>query len=564
MSAHHVWKEIDLVIDQLVNRGLVSAERLQIARESQKQKNNHNKTLCEILVGAGFLDRQQLVEFIAGQLDIPVIDPNEYVIPQTVLGLVPAYVVRNYRLVPFERVEDRLRVVMADPREEAALLELQQNYPGEIEICIGTEDKVSRAIVRHYTTKDLKSSPLSALEVISYQNTDKQDDAENTGEEVVNIVSNLILVALANRATDIHLDPISAGLMIRLRIDGDLHELDTLDRGLQAAVVSRVKVIGELNIAEKRVPQDGRTRVQVGGKVVDLRLATYPTLWGEKVSIRILTKDVYTSFDALGLSANDQQVFEKIIMQPHGLLLVTGPTGSGKTTTLYSAFMRISRRDKHAISIEDPIENEIAGVNQAQVNSKAGITFSTALRSMLRHDPDIILVGEIRDSETADTTARAAMTGHLVFSTLHTNSAVGVVTRLQDLGLAPYLVASSLIGIVAQRLVRKICTHCREAYTPTADEMALSGNIETFFMGKGCDNCRGTGFSGRTGVYEVVAIDDELRHKIGQNIAETEMAVLLRKQGFHTLWEDGMDKVAKGLTTIGEVFRVCREESKFT
>lgn len=552
---------MDAAVDELVARGFVSQERLDLAREVQKQKKNTDQSLCEILVKSGFLDKGKFVDFIGTHLDVPVIDPNDFLIPHAVSGLIPAYLARQYILMPFEKQGDRLRVVMADPREEAALLELQSQYPGEIEICIGVDERIARAIVHHYTTKDLKSAPVSKVEVMSYQSGDKVADVEGTGEEVVNIVNNLILIAMAEKATDIHLDPIAAGLMIRLRVDGDLHELETLDKSLQAAVVSRVKVIGDLNIAEKRVPQDGRTRVMVGNKTVDLRIATYPTMWGEKVSIRTLSKDVYTSFDALGLSKRDQELFEKIILQPHGLLLVTGPTGSGKTTTLYSAFMRISRRDRHAISIEDPIENEIVGVNQAQVNAKAGVSFAAALRAMLRNDPDIILVGEIRDGETADTTARAAMTGHLVFSTLHTNSAVGVITRLQDLGLAPYLIASSLIGIVAQRLVRRICVHCREEYRPSEDELMLvKGAVTKFFRGKGCENCRGTGFSGRLGLYEIVAVEDDTRHKIGQNLSEREIAQHFRKQGFHSMWEDGIEKIAQGITTLSEVFRVCRAE----
>lgn len=559
MLANSVWKEMDAVVDALVARGLVSQERLDLAREAQKQKKNSEQSLCEILVKSGFLDKNKFIEFVGSHLDVPVIDPNEFLIPHVVTGLIPAHLARQYKLIPFEKRGDRLRVVMVDPRDEAALLDLQSQYPGEIEICIGVDDRIARAIVHHYTTKDLTSTPVMEVEVMSYQAGDMGGDAEGTGEEVVNIVNNLVLIALAEKATDIHLDPIAAGLMIRLRVDGDLHELETLDKPLQAAVISRVKVMGDLNIAEKRMPQDGRTRILVGNKTVDLRIATYPTMWGEKVSIRILTKDVYTSFDALGLSKRDQELFEKIIMQPHGLLLVTGPTGSGKTTTLYSAFMRISRRDRHAISIEDPIENEIVGVNQAQVNTKAGVSFAAALRAMLRNDPDIILVGEIRDGETADTTARAAMTGHLVFSTLHTNSAVDVITRLQDLGLAPYLIASSLIGIVAQRLVRRICMHCREEYRPPEDELLLvKDSVQKFFRGKGCENCRGTGFAGRTGLYEIVAVEDDTRHKIGRNLSGREISQHFRQKGFHSMWEDGIEKVNQGITTISEIFRVCR------
>jgi len=299
--------------------------------------------------------------------------------------------------------------------------------------------------------------------------------------------------------------------------------------------------------------------VEIGNKVIDMRIATYPTMWGEKVSIRVLTKDVTLNLDSLGLTTENQIAFGKIISQPHGLFLVTGPTGSGKTTTLYSAFMKINRLDKHAISIEDPIENEISGVNQGQVNIKAGITFSTALRSMFRHDPDIILVGEIRDSETADITSRAALTGHLVFSTLHTNSAVGTISRLVDLGLEPFLIASSLIGIMAQRLVRKICPHCKEAYEPTDDEIKQTkGAVHNFYRGRGCENCLQTGYSGRTGIYELITVDEDMRRMIGDRLSESEMYTKLAEKNFKTMWDDGLIKVDQGITTMAEIVRVSR------
>lgn len=557
MPNYYIWKQVDEKINELVEKGLINAQRLELAREKQREKPH--LTLCEIMIYAGFLDKEKLTAFIAEKLDIPVVDPLSNEIDPQVISCIPAYLARQYRLIPFKKNGDRLMIVMADPSNTAALEELMATYPETIEVCIGIDDRILQAVTNHYTVKNLSGPSLMPVTAVNYQSYDKQLDQIGTGENVVNIVNNLLVIALNERASDIHLDPMSSGLKVRFRIDGTVQEMESLDRSLQLAVISRVKVMAELDISEKRIPQDGRSRVQIGSKVVDLRIATYPTMWGEKASIRILTKNVSHSLEGLGFTTEDQNSIQRIIAQPHGLFLVTGPTGSGKTTTLYSAFMRINRLDKHAIAIEDPIENEIIGVNQAQVNVKAGVTFSAALRSMLRHDPDIILVGEIRDSETADITARAAMTGHLVFSTLHTNSAVGAINRLRDLGLPPYLIASSLIGIMGQRLVRKICAHCRTSYTPTEDEIKSTGGvIKNFFHGTGCENCRHSGYSGRTGIYEVIEIDNDMRDMIGKQLTEQETFERLKKTKFHTMWDDGLKKIDTGLTTVTEVLRACR------
>ena len=433
MSQYYIWKKLDEHIDKLVEKKLTTKERIDIAKEAQEA--NSSLSLCDLLINAGFLDKEKLVEFFGELLEIPVIDPTEIEIDPQVIAFIPAYLARQYKLMPFKQEGQSLMVVMADPGNEIALTELQATYPEQIEICIGLDDKITQAITQQYQAQNLLSGCKNEIKVVKYEAIDpKEERSEVTGEEVVNVVNNLISLAVDEKASDIHLDPISQGTKIRYRVDGLLHELQTIDKLLHPLVVSRIKVMAGLDISEKRVPQDGRTRVEVGNKVIDLRIATYPSMWGEKVSIRVLTKDVSLNLKSLGLSEENQEIFQQIISQPHGLFLVTGPTGSGKTTTLYSAFMKINRLDKHAMSIEDPIENEISGVNQGQVNVKAGITFATALRAMFRHDPDIILVGEIRDHETADISSRAALTGHLVFSTLHTNSAIGTITRLVILG----------------------------------------------------------------------------------------------------------------------------------
>ena len=559
MTDYIVWKEIDEAADDLVESELVTQDRIAIAR--QKQKENPEISLCSILIDAGFLEKEDLVTFLGEHLDVPVVDPLKEKIPETIIEAIPAHLANLHTLLPVKIKDDNLLVVMADPSDQTAIDELQATYPGSMEIAIGLDENITKAIKKFYPSRDINTHCTTDVIVENYETDDERiESVEIDGDDVINIVNNLMSMAIAEKASDIHLDPISVGLKVRFRIDGTLHEIQTLDKTLQLPVVSRVKIMAQLDISEKRLPQDGRCRIRVGKKTIDLRVATYPTMWGEKASMRVLTKDLDLSFDSLGLSSDNQKAFENIINQPHGMFLVTGPTGSGKTTTLYSAFLKINRMDKNAISIEDPIENEILGVNQAQVNVKAGVTFATTLRSMLRHDPDIILVGEIRDGETADITARAAMTGHLVFSTLHTNSAIGAITRLTDLGLAPYLIGSSTIGIMAQRLVRKVCTHCKQEYKPTNEEKAIAkDSVKKFCHGKGCDHCRHTGYLGRTGVYELITVDAELRRMIGDGVGESEMLNNIRKTGFVTMWEDSLDKVNKGITSITEVFRVCRQ-----
>lgn len=429
-----IWKTLDALADQLVEKKLVSASRLAVARE--KQREHPSRSLCSILVDAGFLDKRLLTAFLGAHLDVPVVDPTQQAIASKDIEKIPAYLARQFCLLPVMMNGDRLLVVMADPGNHAALQELQATYPGTMEIAIGVDEDILKAIAKSYAKRDLMTVGSTVVQVEDYE------------------------------------------------------------------------TIG--------------TRVRVGDQVLDLRVATYPTLWGEKVSVRLLTKDLNLNLEALGLCERDQEIFSKIISEPHGMFLVTGPTGSGKTTTLYAAFMKINRLDKNAIAIEDPIENEILAVNQAQVN------------------------------------ARAAMTGHLVFTTLHTNSAIGAIMRLLDLGLEPYLIASAVIGIMGQRLVRKICLNCREEYKPTAEERQLVRQGERFYAGKGCESCRHTGFSGRTGIYELISVEAQLRQMIVGKIPEQEMLTQLKGKGFVSMWEDGLVKVREGITSIAEVYRVCR------
>ncbi|MCP5464838.1 MAG: Flp pilus assembly complex ATPase component TadA [Deltaproteobacteria bacterium] len=560
MAKYALWKEWDQKIDKAVEAALIQSADLEQARADQKR--NADFSLIELLITAGKLDKNAITVLIADDLDVPFVNPSNEKIDKAALEKIPAHAARQFKFFPFAMDGERLRIVMADPRNQSALEELMRLYQGEIEVCLGVDDHISEAILKNYAVESLNQPCDVTVQITNFSKImdDLGQDSIQNGDEVVNIANNILAMALNEKASDIHLDPIASGLRVRFRIDGTVHDIQTVDKELQLAVLSRIKVLADLDISEKRIPQDGRTRVQIGNRIVDLRIATYPTMWGEKVSIRVLTKDVGLTLDSLGLSKKDQEIFENIITQPHGFFLVTGPTGSGKTTTLYTAFNKLNLNEKNTLSIEDPIENEIVGVNQAQVNTKAGVTFANALRSMLRHDPDIVLVGEIRDSETADITARAAMTGHLVFSTLHTNSALGTVTRLKDLGLQTYLLSNSLIGMMAQRLLRKICSHCKETHEPTAEEREKAGDkVQTFYHGKGCEHCHNTGFSGRLGIFEVVAVDDELRDAINNHKSEVELLKLARDQGFTSMWEDALDKVAQGVTSLAEAVRVCRE-----
>jgi type II secretory ATPase GspE/PulE/Tfp pilus assembly ATPase PilB-like protein len=409
--------------------------------------------------------------------------------------------------------------------------------------------------------------PTGAVQVVTYEQqvgpkTGSQEAAA-LANQVVSSVDQLLQAALQQRASDIHLEPTREGLKIRFRIDGVLEQFAILPPHMQESILSRIKIMGSMDVAEHRISQDGRTRLRIGEREFDIRIATYPTLYGEAAAIRILSKEDVISLDSLGFSPKDHATFEKMIHKPHGIILVTGPTGSGKTTTLYTALQNIDRNKSHVLSVEDPIENEIDGVDQTQINTRAGVTFATALRAMLRQDPDVIMVGEIRDRETAEISLGAAMTGHLVLSTLHTNTAIGAIARLHDLGIETYLISATLLGVIAQRLVRRVCQSCKEeVVVPRELIMALGPkavNVKTYH-GKGCSECDNRGFKGRIGLYEFVEIDEEFRVLINNHAPDVRLREKAAMSGFHSILEDGIDKINQGLTTIEEVIRVCGTE----
>ncbi len=407
------------------------------------------------------------------------------------------------------------------------------------------------------------------LEIIDYADGPGSAGLEKleeiaSGAQVIAAVNSMIYKAYRENASDIHVEPMREQLKVRYRIDGVLEERMLLPRELHMPVISRLKILGSMDIAEKRVPQDGRVNVKLMGEGLDLRLSTYPTMWGEKMVLRLLPKEKILTLEDLGFNKEEKLHFIDIITKPYGIFLVTGPTGSGKTTTLYAALQKVNSQDRNIVSIEDPVENEIPNVNQAQVNLKAGMTFASALRAILRQDPDIIMVGEIRDKETADIAVRSAMTGHLVFSTLHTNTAVGAIARLIDLGVEPFLIASALLGVMAQRLVRTICPNCKEEFAIDEDNFCelVKQKVENpkCYRGKGCKKCRMTGYVGRTGIFELVYVDDDLKGMIGRGASEDDIRRYVAEKGILTIREAGIQKVLDGVTTLEELLRVTEDD----
>ncbi len=407
-----------------------------------------------------------------------------------------------------------------------------------------------------------------SLESVQVEEEETKEESEDIlfqrdDSPAVRLVNTVLIKASSVSASDIHFEPYEDETIVRIRMDGVLHDYTKIPNSLYQEVVSRIKVMAKLNVAEKRVPQDGKIRVRIGSKDYDIRVSTVPTLHGERVVLRLLEKTgSLLTLNELGLSKEDVEKVKRLAQRPYGIVLVTGPTGAGKSTTLYAMLLHVKNPKKNIITIEDPVEYQVKGISQIQVNPKVGLTFAAGLRSILRQDPDIIMVGEIRDPETAEVAVQAALTGHLVLSTLHTNDAPSAITRLKDMGIEPFLIASSLEGVIAQRLVRKVCEHCKEPYEPTKEELRELGLPESerfvFYRGKGCEHCLGTGYRGRTGIFEVLELDEELKKLINQTQDANEIRKLARKKGFRTMLEDGIDKILKGITTSSEVLSVIK------
>jgi type IV pilus assembly protein PilB len=547
----------------LVDEGLITEEQLAMALGEQQRRG---RSLGRVLIDLGLVKEPDLVAALAMKIGLEFVDLSDYPVDPSAAALVPEQVARRYRALPIGYDNGRLVVAMSDPANVFALDDIRTITRMDIKPVVATASDIEGAI-RKYGQFD-KSVEDIASEA-SAASDDELEDLANIRAAVeeapiVKLVNLLISQAVSDRASDIHIEPSERDIRIRYRIDGVLHEVMRSPKNIQNGLISRLKIMADINIAERRIPQDGRVGLVVGGKAVDLRVATLPTVHGEKIVIRILDKsNALLRLEDLGFLESSYRSFEKAFRRPYGTVLVTGPTGSGKSTTLYATLNIINDIGRNIITVEDPVEYRIGGVNQVQVNNKAGLTFASALRSILRSDPDVILIGEIRDRETAMIAMEAALTGHLVLSTLHTNDAPSALGRLVEMGVEPYLVASALDCVVAQRLGRKLCEKCKEEYTPTKAELDEAGypedeqkDIKKLYRPVGCQHCGKTGYRGRVGVYEVMPMSEEIERLAVERAASDVVRRVALEQGMMTLREDGLDKVRKGQLSLEEIFRV--------
>jgi type IV pilus assembly protein PilB len=555
--------------EMLIAEGLISREQLDRALSEQKL---HGGRVGIILRSMGFITEDDIIKVLGKQMGIQPVTLSSIIIDPDVVKIIPETMARRHQVIPLFKKDRALILAMVDPLNVFAIDDLRHATGMEIQPAVSSETEVMKAIDRFYGGTSTMEEAVKEADVQGYgvMPEDQVIDLQRVGDDtpMIKLVNTVITQAVREGASDIHIEPDAEVLRIRYRVDGILREVMTPPRNLQAGVVSRIKIMADLDIAEKRVPQDGRIQMKVGDKDVDIRLSTLPTIFGEKMVMRLLNKSsILLGLEDLGLTADTLARFEKMIRRPYGLLLVTGPTGSGKTTTLYSALNSISSVERNVITIEDPVEYQLKYINQVQVNLKTGVTFANGLRAILRQDPDVVMVGEIRDTETASIAIQAALTGHLVFSTLHTNDAAGAVARLLDMGAEPFLVASSLIGVMAQRLVRKVCVHCKSPFTPTADliknlnlDPLIGGQKEARLVkGAGCQQCRNTGYSGRFGIYEILPIDEAIRNLIVVKSSSTAIRNQAMQAGFTGLRLYGLAAALKGITTLEEVLRVTQE-----
>lgn len=552
----------------LIDYGYITPEQLENALQLQK---TDGRRIGQILVGLGLLTEQSLIEILEFQLGIPHVNLSRRLIPPEILALVPEELARKYKVFPVEKHNKSLMLGMVDPGDIFAIDDLKLKLGHDIQPFIISEGDLSRAFTTYYGMGDQAVKVFKELEdqieIKDGGSADEQaGDAGYEDAPIVRLVNLLITQAVKQKASDIHIQPTEGDVRIRLRIDGVLRDIMTSPKATLPALISRLKIMASMDIAEKRVPQDGRIQAVVEGEALDLRVSSLPTVHGEKIVMRLLFKNnTVKSLDQLGFLPDTIEHFRSIYTMPYGIILVTGPTGSGKSTTLSAVLNDLNSPDKNIVTVEDPVEYEIKGISQVQVNRKAGLLFSTALRSFLRQDPDIMMVGEIRDGETARIAVEAAMTGHLVLSTLHTNDAPSSLTRLIDMGIEPFLAASVVIGILAQRLVRGMCKECREQYMLQPDDYMRSAinaalpNVDprlplTFHRGRGCRSCNNSGMSGRTGIHEVLVMNDAVRDAVRRNASSDELKKIAVASGMRTLLGDGAIKAMNGKTSLEAVW----------
>jgi general secretion pathway protein E len=539
--------------EMLMARGLLSQDDLDRALELQKERG---EKIGKVLVDLGFVAQREVLNALAEQLSVPLValQDRPAASPETE-ALSPRFL-RQFRCIPVALYDHTVRLAMADPLDFETISAVRACTGLKVEPALAPEQEILEAINRYYGETG-KTEADFADDAAAFEDLEHLRDMASEAP-VIRMVNAIIAQAVEKRASDIHIEPFEKEFRVRFRIDGVLYLQEPPPREMKAAIISRVKLMAKLNIAERRLPQDGRIKIKAVGREVDLRVSTLPTLYGESVVMRLLDRSAGEFYDLyrLGFDQHMLRRMEHFTQLPHGIFLVTGPTGSGKSTTLYSALKRINQADKKIITIEDPVEYQMDGINQIHVNPQIGLTFAAGLRHIVRQDPDVIMVGEIRDRETADIAIRAALTGHFVFSTLHTNDAPSAISRLTDMGVENYLITSSLVAVLAQRLVRVICPHCK---TEAGQRLTPDGRMITTYRGAGCESCFGTGYTGRVGIFELMELDDEIRKLIMTNADAAEITNVARRNGMRNLREDGWLKVEAGHTTADEVMRVTQE-----
>jgi len=552
------------VLELLRDSGLVTPRQIDEARASF----NGEESILDAFIRQGIFSADDVSRSLAARAQITWIDLSDFAVPQEIIEEIRPQDARRFKMIPIAHNEHGLVVATGDPLDVESIDSLSFLLKRQIELVCTTPEKIRQALIKYYGNAEEAVDVLrqkigeAALEEIDLEEAAQLSENDGGDAPIIRLVSLLLIEAHKLGASDIHLEPLEQRFRVRFRIDGVLHEMNSPPKKLQSAIISRLKIMtGSMSIAEKRLPQDARIQVKMGPKSIDLRVSTIPTNHGESMVLRVLDKtSLLRGLPELGFFSDDQETFERILRAPEGIILVTGPTGSGKTTTLYACLNDINRPDRKIITVEEPVEYQMNGINQVQVNSEIGMTFAAALRSILRQAPNIIMIGDIRDLETASIATNASLTGHLVFSTLHTNDAPSAVARLTDIGVQPFLVASSIRTIMAQRLVRRLCVHCK-GLGRLVDSELRALNIEPSQLGQGvnimrpvgCEHCRQTGYKGRVGIFEIFQIDDEVRHMVNARASSTVLRQRARELGMRTLREDGVRKVLAGLTSAEEV-----------
>jgi len=546
--------------EMLLSQGVITSDQLRIA---VKEQGRTGKRLGEVLVSLGFCTEEDISKVVANQAGVKMVDLQKIQPDSRALDLIDQEFARQNKLLPVRLDGDSLVVAMDNTLDVMLIDQLQARTGKFIEVCQATESDILQAIEDFYGGITSQDEVIEQLSLQAEHAGEAEEEVESEGESpVVKLVDQILLKGVKSGCTDVHIEPDANTIRTRYRIDGILQQGPALPKSLQSSLIARLKIMSNLNIAENRLPQDGRFRFHLGRRQIDMRVSTFPTVHGENVVMRLLDKSkVIFGLDKLGFTPKNLELFKRSISRASGIILVTGPTGSGKTTTLYAALTYLNNSERKIITLEDPVEYEIPLIRQGQINVKAGFTYSSGMRAILRQDPDIILVGEIRDMETAEIAIQAAMTGHLVFSTLHTNDSAGAFPRLIDMGIESFLVSSSVICVVAQRLIRKICPECKTEYTPTEEELSKLGLKEKglkykFYQGKGCDACNGTGYSGRCAIYEILNVSQSIEKLILERADGPEIKAAAVEQGMMTLFHDALIKAVNGQTSIQEVLRV--------